>query len=103
MEEKYQPRYQWKRTQIDDKDPPTDFDWIGQDGVHYIGRIRKELDGTLKGQWHWAGSYPRTHTGAPPAWNAGHAESARAATQKVEEYWDLCMRVMTPAADHHRI
>ena len=29
----YQPRYKWRRTQIDENDPPTDLDWIGTDGA----------------------------------------------------------------------
>lgn len=96
MTEPYQPRYQWKRTQIDENDTPTDFDWIGMDGVHYIGRIRKEMHGPTNGQWHWAGSYPRTHKGTPPLPNAGYAATARDATQKVEEYWDKAMKTMSP-------
>ncbi len=96
MTEPYQPRYQWKRTRIDEKDPPTDLDWIGMDGVAYIGRIRKELHGPTQGKWHWAGSYPRTYSGSPPTPNSGYVGTARAATQKVEEYWDLCKQVMTP-------
>jgi hypothetical protein len=92
----YQPRYTWKRTEIDDKDPPTDLDWIGMDGVLPIGRIRKELHGPTKGQWHWAGWWPKTHKGAPPLPNAGYSDSARLATQMVEEYWDRCHEVMTP-------
>jgi hypothetical protein len=85
----YQPRYQWKRTQIDENDPPTDLDWCGFDGDQYIGRIRKETAGPTKGRWHWAGSFPRSLRGRTiPTPNSGHADTARQATQKVEEYWD---------------
>jgi len=92
----YEPRYQWKRTQIDDNDPPTDLDWIGLDSTDYIGRIRKETNGPTKGKWQWAGSYPRTHKGSPPIPNTGWVDTARIATQKVEEYWDRAKQVMTP-------
>jgi hypothetical protein len=95
-DEPYQPRYSWKRTQIDESDPPTDLDWIGIDGPAYIGRIRKETNGPTKGKWQWAGSYPRTFKGSPPTPNTGWVETARLATQKVEEYWDLAKQVMTP-------
>lgn len=92
----YEPRYQWKRTQIDENDPPTDLDWIGMDKAAYIGRIKKEVHGPTKGQWQWAGSIPRSYKGSPPTPNTGYCDTARLATQKVEEYWDLAMRVMTP-------
>lgn len=96
MTEPYQPIYAWKRTQIDDNDPPTDLDWIGMDGVLPIGRIRKETGGPTKGKWHWAGWYPKTHKGAPPTPNSGYVDTARLATQRVEEYWLRCMEVMVP-------
>lgn len=93
----YQPKYRWQRTQLDENDPPRDTDWSGADGTMYIGRIRKEMHGPTKGKWHWAGSWPKTHVGKPPLPNAGYEATARLATQKVEEYWELSMRVMTPA------
>ncbi|NTG61822.1 hypothetical protein G6L45_16200 [Agrobacterium rhizogenes] len=96
MTEPYQPIYHWKRTQIDDRDPPNDLDWIGMDGVLPIGRIRKETDGPTKGKWQWAGWYPKAYKGRPPTPNLGYEDTARLATQKVEEYWHLCMEVMTP-------
>ncbi len=92
----YQPKYQWRQTQLDENDPPTDLDWCGFDGAAYIGRIRKEEHGPTKGKWHWAGSFPRTHKGTPPSPVAGYAATARKATQLVEEYWDRCKEVMTP-------
>lgn len=94
--EPYEPRYQWKRTELDENDPPTDLDWIGMDGVLPIGRIRKEVHGPTKGKWHWAGWYPKTYKGTAPTPNAGYADTARLATQKVEEFWELCKQVMTP-------
>ena len=90
----YQPRNKWRRTQIDKNDPPTDLDWIAMDGGHDIGRIRKEVHGPTKNKWHWAGWYPKTHMGRPPTPNAGYADTARLATQKVEEYWELSQRSM---------
>jgi hypothetical protein len=90
----YQPKYKWHRTQLDENDPPRDIDWTGMDGAAYIGRIRKETHGPTKGKWHYACSWPRTHKGTPPSPNAGYAATARLATQKVEEYWELSMRVM---------
>lgn len=94
--EPYQPRYEWKRTELDENDPPTDLDWIGMDGVLPIGRIRKETAGPTIGKWHWAGWYPKTCMGSPPTPNAGYEGTARLATQKVEEYWERCFEVMTP-------
>lgn len=96
MTEPYQPKYQWKRTQIDEHDPPTDLDWCGFDGVLPIGRIMKETSGPTMGQWHWAGWFPKTYKGRPPSPNAGYEATARLATQKVEEYWARCMQVMEP-------
>jgi hypothetical protein len=87
---KYQPKYTWKRTQIDANDPPTDYDWIGYDGVGAVGRIRKEMNGPTKGKWQWAGWYPRDFKGSPPTPNTGWADTARIATQMCEEYWDRC-------------
>ena len=49
MTEPYQPRYQWRRTQLDESDPPTDLDWLGYDGDRYIGRIRKDTAGPTSG------------------------------------------------------
>ncbi|CCM77139.1 hypothetical protein [Rhizobium mesoamericanum] len=95
----YQPKYKWRPTKIDDKDPPTDLDFTGLDGTAYLGRIRKETNGTTKGKWHWAGSWPRTCMGKPPTPNAGYVDTARQATQKVEEYWELCHEVMTPRSE----
>jgi hypothetical protein len=96
MADQYQPKYTWRRTSLDANDPPTDLDWIGLDGTDYLGRIRKELHGPTKGQWHWAGSWPRTYKGKPPTPNSGYAATAREATRMVEEHWDLCKVVMTP-------
>lgn len=92
----YQPKYKWHRTQLDENDPPRDTDWTGMDGTEYIGRIRKEFHGPVKGKWHFACSWPKTYKGTPPMPNAGYAATARLATQKVEEYWELSMRVMMP-------
>ncbi len=55
MTTKYQPKYQWRRTQIDASDPPTDYDWTGYDGETALGRIRKEMHGPTKGKWQWSG------------------------------------------------
>jgi hypothetical protein len=96
MTEPYQPKYAWKRTQLDENDPPTDLDWQGFDSDGYVGRIRKETNGPTKGKWQWSGGYPRTHGGRPPTPNTGWVETARQATQKCEEYWDLAHKVMTP-------
>ena len=102
----YQPKYKWHRTQLDENDPPRDTDWCGFDGDAPIGRIRKELYGPTKGQWLWSGKFPKTHNGTPPKPIGGYAATARLATQKVEEYWDMSMRVMTPrnpkGANHER-
>jgi hypothetical protein len=92
----YQPKYQWNRTQLDENDPPRDTDWMGMDGDLPIGRIRKELHGPVKGKWQWAAWYPKTHKGRPPAPNLGYCATARLATQKVEEFWELCLQVMEP-------
>lgn len=92
----YQPKYKWHCTQLDENDPPRDTDWTGIDGTAYIGRIRKELHGPTKGKWRLAGSWPKIHMGSPPLPNAGYQSTARLATQKVEEYCELSLRVMTP-------
>lgn len=92
----FQPKCQWHRTQIDENDPPRDTDWCGFDGGAPIGRIRKEMHGPTKGKWHGASWFPKTHIGTPPMPNAGYEDTARLATQKVEERWELCLRVMTP-------
>lgn len=88
MTEPYQPKYVWKRTQIDANDPPTDYDWIGYDGVGAVRRIRKEMQGPTKGKWQWAGWYPRDFKGSPPTPTTGWVDTARIATQMCEEYWD---------------
>lgn len=93
---KPKPKHHWQHTRIDENDPPTDLDWTGYDGKHAIGRIRKEVHGLTKGKWHWAGWYPPSHVGRPPSPNAGYAQTARLAAMKVEEFWDLCKRVMDP-------
>jgi hypothetical protein len=92
----YQPLYLWRRTSLDANDPPTDLDWIGVDGTAYIGRIRKEIAGPTQGKWQWAGSWPRSHVGSPPTPNTGYVDTARIATQMVEEHWQRCHEVMTP-------
>lgn len=94
MTEPYQPKYQWRRTELDANDPPTDFDWLGFDGIGYIGRIRKELAGPTTGRWQWTGSVPRTFKGSPPRPNQGYCDTAREATEKVEIYWDWCQERM---------
>lgn len=94
MPEPYQPRYQWRRTQLDEYDPPTDFDWLGFDDIGYIGRIRKEMAGPTKGKWHWAGSVPRTFKGSAPLPNSGYCDTAREATEMAETYWDWCVARM---------
>lgn len=90
----YQPRYQWRRTQLDENDPPTDLDWLGYDGDQYIGRIRKDTAGPTAGKWQWAGSYPRKLRDKRILPNTGFVDTARIATQKVEEFWDLCLTRM---------
>lgn len=99
MTNRYEPKFRWKRTQIDKDDPPTDFDWMGYDDGEPIGRIRKELHGPTKGKWQWAGWYSRKYTGAPPTPNTGWVDTARIATQKVEEYWERSKQVMRPRGD----
>lgn len=97
-DEIYEPRYTWKRTQIDENDPPTDFDWTGYDGEMIVGRIQKEHYGPIKGKWRWAGSYPKWRGVRPHTPNAGFVDTARLAVRKCEEYWDVvCTRYR---ADH---
>lgn len=94
MTEPYQPRYEWRRTQLDEHDPPNDFDWLGFDAIGYIGRIGKETGGPTAGRWHWAGSVPRTFKGSPPTPNQGYCDTAREATEMVEGYWKWCVAKM---------
>lgn len=96
MTEKYEPKYRWKRTQIDARDPPTDFDWTGYDGAEAIGRVRKEMHGPTKGKWQWAGWYSKKYKGSPPTPNLGYSASCRLGMQKCEEYWDRAKQVMEP-------
>jgi hypothetical protein len=93
-EEKYQPRYEWYRTKLDQNDTPSDLDWTGLDGKMGVGRIRRETSGPTKGKWHWSGSYPATHFGRPPSPNAGYSENARQATKAVEDFYAVCLRTM---------
>jgi hypothetical protein len=90
----YLPHFEWFMTKIDERDTPTEFDWIGLDGPIGIGRIRKELNGPLKGKWQWSGWFPSTHSGQPPSPNTGHCETARNATEMVERYYAKCLRDM---------
>lgn len=92
--ERYKPKLRWKQTQIDARDPPTDYDWTGYDGADAIGRTRKEMHGPTKGRWHWAGWFPNIFRGKPPAPNAGYAPTCREAMQKCEEYWRKVKAVM---------
>lgn len=69
--------YQWRRTELDANDLPTDFDWLGFDGIGYIGRIRKETGAPTVGRWHWAGSAPRTFRRTSPSPNQGCCDTAR--------------------------
>lgn len=94
MNTPYQPKYQWRQTELDEHDPKTDLDWCGFDGVGYVGRIRKEMTGPTKGKWHWAGAYPRMFKGKPPVPNSGYVDTARQAAQMAEEYWDRCVAMM---------
>ena len=55
----YQPKYNWRRTQIDERDEPTDTDWSGYDGVVVVGRIQQQLHGPMKAKWLWSGHGPR--------------------------------------------
>jgi hypothetical protein len=56
----------------EENDPPRDTNWCGFGGNAPIGRIRKEMQGLTKGQWHWV------------------------------EDWELSMRVMEPRAPQGR-
>ncbi len=89
----YQPKYRWKRTQIDAQDPPTDEDWTGYDGVEVVGRARKDMHGPTKGKWQWAGYYPTGFKGVPPTPNTGYVDTARLAMQKCEEYWERAKKI----------
>lgn len=91
MNDPYQPRYQWRRTQLDENDPPTDLDWCGFDGDAYVGRIRKDTAGPTAGKWQWAGAQPRGFRGRAEIPNTGFVDTARIATQMVEQYWDRAL------------
>lgn len=87
---KYQPLYEWSRTQIDENDPPTDFDWVGWDGPHIIGRIRKEIGGPMNGKWQWSGQGPHTRERILP--QQGYCSTAREGSRMVEDYYHRLMR-----------
>lgn len=88
----YQPRYQWRMTQLDAQDEPTETDWCGYDKGVYIGRIMKEHGGPTKGKWQWSGTRPAGFKGPVPVPLNGHKPTARLAIQMVEEYWDRVSR-----------
>lgn len=87
---KYQPLYQWRRTQIDEHDVPTDEDWCGYDGDVGIGRIRLEHGGPKDGQWQWSGHGPHVRQRILP--HQGFAAEGREAMRMVEEYYHRLMR-----------
>lgn len=93
----YQPRYQWRPTEIHGE--TLDLDWVGYDGDQYIGRVRRNITESTPGRWMWAGSYPRMMPGTKPLPNVGTVDTARIATQMVEEFWDMCLEKMRAARD----
>lgn len=89
--DKYKPLYQWRRTQIDENDPPTDNDWCGYDGAVGIGRIQKQQHGPMKDRWMWNGHGPRARERLLP--HTGYEAEGREAMRKVEEYYHGLMRL----------
>ena len=59
----------------------------GFDG-QYAGRIRLEMQEMMKGQWHWAGAYPKPMRGSPIMPKAGYCATFAEAAKAVEDYWD---------------
>ncbi len=84
--QRYQPLYRWRRTQIDENDPPDDDDWSGYDGEVCIGRIQKQLHGPMKGKWMWTGGrIPHAPKRLLP--HIGYIEGGREAMRIVEEWY----------------
>lgn len=92
MNAPYQPRYQWRPTEINGE--KLDLDWVGYDGDQYIGRVRRNIPESTPGRWQWFGSHPRLLRGKMPGPLSGVVDTARIATQMVEEFWDMCLGKM---------
>jgi len=85
----WQKKYRWARTWpgetgLDGK--PLE-DYSAFDGEQYAGRIRLDRESLKKGQWMWAGAYPRGWSKTPIMPNAGWKPTAAEAARAVEEYW----------------
>jgi len=86
----YQPLYRWRRTRIDENDPPDDNDWSGYDGEVCIGRIQKQLHGPMKGKWMW--NLLATHVRVRIMPQSGFIDEGREAMRRVEERYHDLMR-----------
>lgn len=89
--QRYHPFYHWRRTRIDENDPPDDNDWSGYDGEYCIGRIQKQLHGPMKGKWMWnlLATHVRQRIIMP---QSGFVDEGREAMRKVEERYHDLMR-----------
>lgn len=90
IEGPYQPLYKWRRTQIDESDPPSDDDWMGWDGDVPLGRITKQLHGLMRDRWMWSAHGPLTRRRLLP--HQGYEANGREAMRMVEDYYHRLMR-----------
>ena len=91
MPTRYQPLYKWRGTKIDERDQPTDLDWLGYDGEIIIGRIRMESGGPNNGMWQWSVLGPSVRRRL--TLHQGFEVEPREAIRKVEEYYHRLMRL----------
>jgi hypothetical protein len=83
MTEPYQPVNKWRRTRIEDNDPPSDADWMGRETG--IERIQLQSHGPTKGKRMWIGHGPSVRKRCTPP--QGYEAESREAMLKVEEYY----------------
>jgi len=54
-----------------------------------IGRIFQTHHHPVDGLWKWNGGLPERFKGKPPMPNSAFETTAREASRKVEEYWEM--------------
>ncbi|MGZ2429562.1 hypothetical protein [Rhizobium redzepovicii] len=91
MPNRYQPLYKWRGTKINERDQPTDLDWLGYDGEIIIGRIRMESGGPKNGMWQWSILGPSVRRRL--TLHQGFEVEPREAIRKVEGYYHRLMRL----------
>jgi hypothetical protein len=90
MTEPYQPLYRWRRTKIDENDPPRDTDWMAYDDGAPVGRVQLQPHGPMKGKWLWSAHGPMGVKRHTP--HQGYEQEGREAMRKVEEYYHALLK-----------